>query len=339
MSYFCRILIMKRYISFIIFSLSIFSIYAQGRLREDISRDATGKLIYKASDNFRAELSKDIFDNLVYKDNRNNTISYSKEIYPVLLDNFRDEYQLMYSLVDEMSGLMNNREKYSYDILGKLLYEDNKGMRASLSTDVLEKKIFRDSNNNEIIYSKDNWNKILADFDNREFDVFLWLMDYCRGQNALKEKNETDIFGTTKHTTNSAKGNNSYGRDVFGNLKYTQDDFKASIETNIFDDKLYKDSNGNEIKYEKKFIDFLAYRGIRLDDERLLLELLHFCEKKRNYKESYQVDIFDSLKYSNSDGKKISIDKEIAGNIRIHGNADTMFIRKYIFEGRHIERY
>lgn len=326
---------MKKFTLLILISVFTVSLYAQNRFSESIDRDLTGSVIYTNTRGYKATLSKDIFNNHIYKDNRNNQITYSKEIYPeVLADLANDEYELVYMLVDAMENLDNNQEKYTYDIFGYLQYENNAGMKASLSKDIFDKKIYKDSNHNEISYSGDVWNKFLKDFDNSEFRAFLWLMEYCRNRKSIKESNETDIFGNTQHKTNSEKGNASYGRDIFGNLEYRKDGFSASIETNIFGDKIYKDSNGNQIKYTKKYMDQMLTKGVKFDDELLLTELLHFCHDKKNYKEEFSVDIFDKTKYNNSNNETVSIGRDIFGNLKYEKNGFSASIEKNIFDDK-----
>lgn len=47
-------------------------------------------------------------------------------------------------------------------------------------------------------------------------------------------------------------GEEQYFVDIHGDLRYeSRDRFQASLSTNIFGDKVYKDNRGNEVKYSK----------------------------------------------------------------------------------------
>ena len=110
-------------------------------------------------------------------------------------------------------------------------------------------------------------------------------------------------------------GEEQYFVDIHGDLRYeSRDRFQASLSTNIFGDKVYKDNRGNKVTYSKEFLGKIRrgrHRGDGNVEEFLLLGLAKDVGKKKNYTEEYTVDIFGNLEYKNSEGRRVSIKKDI----------------------------
>lgn len=109
--------------------------------------------------------------------------------------------------------------------------------------------------------------------------------------------------------------------DIFGNLNYKSRDGKytATLEKNIFDDLIYKDSRRNQITFEKKYLD-KEYRGIignKEQQRKLFLNLVRENRRDENYKASYKIDIFDKLIIEDNRGYKLEEGKDIFGHNNI----------------------
>lgn len=105
-----------------------------------------------------------------------------------------------------------------------------------------------------------------------------------------------------------------YSRDNRDNLQYeTRKGYKAILKTDIFGDKIYTDSRGNEIKYTKKFLERMS--GYEEDLEFLLFRtLIADNERRDNYKETYSVDILGALQYEVKNGIRAELKTDISGS-------------------------
>lgn len=127
------------------------------------------------------------------------------------------------------------------------------------------------------------------------------------------------LMCSTAIYSQSSKG--KYHTDIHGHLVYESNDgFKATLSRNIFGDKVYKDSRGNEVKYGKKFLERISAEEESEFDTFLLSDLVHKYKRKRNVKKEYNVDILDSFRYKNSSGKEITVKKNIFGNTEVSDN-------------------
>ena len=132
-------------------------------------------------------------------------------------------------------------------------------------------------------------------------------------------------------------GVEQYFVDIHGDLRYeSRDRFQASLSTNIFGDKVYKDNRGNKVTYSKEFLGKIRrgrHRGDGNVEEFLLLGLAKDVGKKKNYTEEYTVDIFGNIEYKNSEGRRVSIKKDIFDGFEYKDNQGvSLSIRKDIFD-------
>lgn len=226
---------MKRY-SFlaliILFSLSLFAQRRPGRenSKVNITTNIHGDLQYENSKGLRATLSKDIFGDKIYQDNRNNKVTYGKGIWEVIFYQFyEDEHSALKSLADTFGKEDGRKDEYKRNIHGDLLYESNRGLRASLSKNIFNDGIYKDNKGNEIKYSKEYWNEIMSDAGNNDIQIFFDMMDQTDALKDYKEEYKIDIFGYQQFKNNQRES--------------------ASLSKDIFDNMVYKDNKGNELKY------------------------------------------------------------------------------------------
>jgi len=174
------------------------------------------------------------------------------------------------------------------DIHGNLQYE-SKGIKASLSKDIFDNRIYRDNKNNEVSYSDDVWGEAFPGPEGDERRVLLWLVD---------------VFGKTENAKEK------YSRNIHGNLEYESKNYSASLSRNVFDDGVYKDNRKNEIKYSKEFwTDVLNdFKG---NETQLFFQMIDKYYDKQNYKEEYKVDVFGDCQYKDSNGGKASLSKDV----------------------------
>ena len=74
--------------------------------------------------------------------------------------------------------------------------------------------------------------------------------------------------------------------------------------------------------YSKRVSDKIRrgrHRGDRNVEEFLLLGLAKDVGKKKNYTEEYTVDIFGNVEYKNSEGRRVSIKKDMFDGFRVQG--------------------
>lgn len=221
---------------------------------ENVKTDIRGDLLYENADGMKASLSTDIFGNKIYKDNRSNEVTYSKEIWADVFPQYKnDDEHILIWLANALAETNNVKEKYKRNIHGDLEYENNAGLRASLSENIFDDGIYKDNQNNEIKYSKEYWAEILDDFDNKDVQVFFWLMDRANNLKNFKEEYRLDIFGYQQYKNGEGQ--------------------TASLSKDIFDKIIYKDSNGNKIEFTEANWRKLVRR--HSSDKKAFMYLIH----------------------------------------------------------------
>ncbi|MBD1420374.1 hypothetical protein [Sphingobacterium chuzhouense] len=109
--------------------------------------------------------------------------------------------------------------------------------------------------------------------------------------------------------------------DIFGALQYTSadGDYRASLEKNIFDDLIFKDSRNNKHQYEKKYLDKAepGLSGNKDAQVRLLWRLVRENSRRTDYSATFKVDIFDKTIIEDNKGYKLEKGKDIFGNINV----------------------
>lgn len=223
---------MKKYLILILLILFPIVVGAQkNKNRYDIVKDATGDYQYKDKDGFKASFSTNIFNDKIYKDDNGNEVSYAKEIWVDVFPRFNgDEKRILAWLVDVFRDNSNIKEKYDRNIHGDVVYENSStGFNASLSKNIFDEGIYKDSRGNEVKYSKEFWNDIMSDFRYNDVQVFFWLIDYCEKLDNYSEEYKVDIFGNLQYENNK--------------------DGKASLSNDIHGNKVYENKSGNKREY------------------------------------------------------------------------------------------
>ena len=144
--------------------------------------------------------------------------------------------------------------------------------------------------------------------------------------------------------------------DIFGNLQYESEDerYKAYLKKDIFDNLIFSDSNNNELKYYKKYLD-LYYKGALENKEDKIDFFRNFISEyssERGYKATFEVDIFDKVIIKDNlnnkveigtdifgnqtyeeikNGEKISMKTDLAGNLEYRSDKERAFLKKNIF--------
>lgn len=179
--------------------------------------------------------------------------------------------------------------RYETDIFGNLQYRDRDGFKASLSKNIFDDIIYEDSNKNKLTYKK----KFLDRLNERgEHRLFRDLLRYFSDKRQLQEEFEVDIFDNLVYKNNKQ--------------------FKATFSRNIFKDVEYEDSNRNKIVYRQKFLGLFGLSELAGLDVYIFMDIFYAMMNENNYKEEYEVDIFDNVKYTSSDGTSIKVSKEEA---------------------------
>ena len=138
----------------------------------------------------------------------------------------------------------------------------------------------------------------------------------------------TDIFGAQVYKSGNYEEKTWI--DIFGNKQFKNNIGEtASLEKDIFDNMVYKDSRSNEMKIEKTvwiemlaevdgdvdalFYDFIAQNSGRNNTKvSISIDILgKEIYKENNFSEEFWVDILDIQQYKNSDGQTASLKKDI----------------------------
>lgn len=204
--------------------------YYDRDIRENVTTNIHGDLEYQNSEGLKAKLSQNIFGDQVYEDNRKNKVTYAKNIWQDIFPEFRGNKRRILSALAEAFGDKNDVvEKYERNIHDDIVYERGRSFRATLSQNIFDDGVYSDNSRNEIKFSKEYWQEIVRDFNGNEVQVFFWLLDRCEGLNNFKEEYDVDIFGHLQYSNNKRQ--------------------KASLSKDIFDKKIYEDSNRNKEEY------------------------------------------------------------------------------------------
>ncbi|MDF2478756.1 MAG: hypothetical protein K0S24_4239 [Sphingobacterium sp.] len=171
--------------------------------------------------------------------------------------------------------LFAQRGDINTDIFGNLQFKSTDGQyKASLEQSIFDKLIFSDSHKNKVEFEKKYLDKIEPGLQgNKESQIRMMkrLIRENRRRSNYKATFKVDIFD--KVIVEDNKGYKlEEGKDIFGNmdvkeefdgsksqlkknmrggLEYTRDNNSASLEKDIFDKWIYKDSFGNEIQFNK----------------------------------------------------------------------------------------
>ena len=138
---------MKTTITYILFIVTVFQGFGQ-KIETDIFND----LKYESREgNYQASLKKNIFDDLIFSDNKNNTITLQKKYielkYGKTLLDFTAKSDLFISFIHEFRHERDYQATYSVDILGKIIFEDNRHKKIEIGKDIFGHETYNEENN------------------------------------------------------------------------------------------------------------------------------------------------------------------------------------------------
>lgn len=186
--------------------------------------------------------------------------------------------QLIIILVLVLSSglLFAQRGTVDTDIFGALHFKSTDGQyKASLEKNIFDDLVFTDSRNNKLHYEKKYLDKMepglrgdkeaqrrmlkrLVRENKRNsdykatFKVDIFDKTIIEDSKGYKLEEGKDIFGNTNVKEQVNGSVSELKRSLKGGLEYTAGKNTASLEKDIFDRWLYKDSFGNEIQFGKE---------------------------------------------------------------------------------------
>jgi hypothetical protein len=109
--------------------------------RGSVETDIFGNLQFRSSDlRYSALLEKDIFNNLTFTDSRRNKIVFEEEYlageYPAILENESARRDFFRRIVNRHRRDEGYEARFSVDIFGTVITEDNRGNRTDQKTDI-----------------------------------------------------------------------------------------------------------------------------------------------------------------------------------------------------------
>jgi len=129
-------------------------------------------------------------------------------------------------------------------------------------------------------------------------------------------------------------GGEQYFVDIHGDLRYeSRDRFQASLSTNIFGDKVYKDNRGNEVKYSKTMWEKVPGKDRPYFEDFLFSELIHKYRDRRNVHDTLGKDIFENVIYKDNRGNKVTYSKEFLGKLRKGRHRGDRNIEEFLLLG------
>ena len=106
--------------------------------------------------------------------------------------------------------------------------------------------------------------------------------------------------------------------DFFNNLQYksTKDNYNATLRQDIFDDVIFTDKYDNKATFTKKYLN-LKYPKVLNNDaikKQFFKHLILDYRKKKNYKISYSIDVFNKEIIKDNRDNKVEIGEDIFGH-------------------------
>jgi hypothetical protein len=153
-----------------------------------------------------------------------------------------------------IAGINSYSQKIETDIFDDLKYESrDRSYRASFKKNIFDDLQFSDSNGNNITLNKKYldliYDGILKDMDAKS-ELFMQLIYKHRHDNRYKARYSVDIFDDVvikeNKTEKSIKGR------INETLEFNSDNVNATLQKDVFNKWVYKDSHGNEIKISKE---------------------------------------------------------------------------------------
>jgi hypothetical protein len=142
---------MKKVIICLALSLTTlpFTLAAQ---RSGIETDIFGDLQFRSPDGrYTASLKEDIFHNLTFSDSRRNGIVFEEKYltgeYPAVLKDAQAKIDFFRSVIRRHRRDEGYRARFSVDIFGSVVTEDNRGNRTEEKTDIFGNKSYEERRN------------------------------------------------------------------------------------------------------------------------------------------------------------------------------------------------
>ena len=123
--------------------------------------------------------------------------------------------------------------------------------------------------------------------------------------------------------------------DIFGNLEYEsrEQQYKAVLKQNIFNDLTFSDTKNNEITYSKKYLE-LKFRAVLQSEDAKMSFFTVLIRKYRleaNYKASYSVDVFNKVTIKDNRNTQIQYGTDIFGNLEFRTGNIRATLKKDVF--------
>lgn len=115
----------------------------------------------------------------------------------------------------------------------------------------------------------------------------------------------------------------SYGQriqqDIFDDLVYKADHYKAKLKKNIFDDLTFTDSNNNSLTFNKAYLEKKMGPNYNEVDVKSMFfqDLVMDYMQISGYEANYTIDILGKLTITDNQGKKLTAQEDIFGALQI----------------------
>ncbi len=173
------------------------------------------------------------------------------------------------------ANVFAQRGTFNRDLFGTLKYNSsNQNYSSSLEKNVFDALTFTDSKKNKITFDKkylakyhpgvlsDNtiqtnfFKKLIRDYSRESeyiasYEINVFNEEVIKDNKGYSSKKGKDIFGHDYYEENGREGNVSIKRNIQGVLEYKENGFNASLGKNVFNKRIYNDSDGNELQFNE----------------------------------------------------------------------------------------
>ncbi|MFD2599194.1 hypothetical protein ACFSQ3_09540 [Sphingobacterium corticis] len=173
-------------------------------------------------------------------------------------------------------SLFAQNSRMRTNIFGNLEYRSSDGRyKADLKKNIFDDLEFTDNRNNQIKLEKKYLASEYPDIHNNErirqrlfrnlvrensrsegykaaYKIDLMDRLVIEDNQGYQLKEHVDIFGNRQTSEKFNGVNTKIGKNIHGNWEFSASGNRASLEKNIFDQYIYKDSFGNKIQFEKE---------------------------------------------------------------------------------------
>lgn len=113
-------------------------------------------------------------------------------------------------------------------------------------------------------------------------------------------------------------------QDIFNDLVYKADQYNAKLKKNIFDDLTFTDSNHNNLKFNKAYLEKkMGPNYNELDVKSMFFQdlILDYMQIS-GYEATYGIDILGKLTIEDNRGKKITAKEDIFGILQVKNEGE-----------------